>query len=101
MINTLHTLAKGCNRELVDEWFAICWPELVESGSDQCKYYRQEWYNRFDDYGLDAIRYMDTNNTIAFIDLLKKKYRYDELKNAKKSTEKYVRIIVEDPEITG
>lgn len=100
MINTLHTLAKGCNRELVDEWFAIVFPELIESGSDHIKYYRQEWYDRFDDYGLDAIRYMDTRATVAFIDLLKKKYRYDEL-CAQRNAEKYNTTIVEDPEITG
>ena len=88
MINKIGTLAKGCNRELVNQWFAICFPQhqaLIEQGSDHSGYYREEWYARFDDYGLDAICYMDTENTVAFIDLLKKKYRYDELKGKSNS----------------
>lgn len=84
MINNLNRLAKGCNRELVNKWFATCFPHhqaLIESGADHSEYYRQEWYDRFDNYGLDAICYMDTENTIAFIDLLKEQYRYHQLKH--------------------
>ena len=88
MINTIGTLAKGCNRELVNQWFAICFPDHqkhIDAGSELSECYRQEWYYRFDNYGLDAICYMDTENTVAFIDLLKKKYRYDELKGKSNS----------------
>lgn len=89
MINTIGTLAQGCNIELVNEWFSICFPdhhERIESGDKISETYRKDWHWRFDSYGFDAICYMDTKNTLAFIDLLKKKYRYDELKGQSNTT---------------
>lgn len=90
MINQLHTLAKGCNREMVNQWFSICFPEHQERIDNGISIgsYRQEWYCRFDNHGLDAIYYMDAANTVAFIDLLKKKYRYDKLNDRVNSLNK-------------
>tara|TARA_Y100001938_G_C8079956_1_gene428455 strand:+ start:729 stop:1043 length:315 start_codon:yes stop_codon:yes gene_type:complete len=96
MINYgVDTMTSQLHKEIVDKWFALRFtdhqrlidnakPSITTANSDNKSWdgtgwslghsYREEWYDRFGKYGLDAICYMDTKSRDAFFQVLKDKY---------------------------